>query len=277
MTVSLICACKNRAKPLRISLSSWLLFDQIKEIIIVDWDSDEPIYDFAKIDERIKIIRVDNEKYFNQSQPLNLASKLVTSENLLKVSCDYILNPYFNFFDSYSLEDNEFIMGFNTLEKDAFLYPLWGFLYVKRCHFNAVGGYNENLGKYYSGEDSELWLRLMALGLTPKPIKTTKLTAIHILHSDKKRVEHLESFGKIEQLLIEKMGGESKDSLYSHMVKLSKKKNLEEYPDCEKMYEMLSDPDSNQNIKFDMTPYHKPIYEWNLKKIDNQIYKAVKV
>ena len=31
MNVSLICACKNRYKPLMISLSSWLLVEEIKE------------------------------------------------------------------------------------------------------------------------------------------------------------------------------------------------------------------------------------------------------
>jgi len=36
MSVSLICACKNRIESLKISLSSWLLFEEITEIVIVD-------------------------------------------------------------------------------------------------------------------------------------------------------------------------------------------------------------------------------------------------
>ena len=78
MNVSVICACKNRYNALRVSLNSWLAFDEIKEIIIVDWSSDEPIGHLTKIDKRIKVICVDNEKYFNQPQPLNLAASIAT-------------------------------------------------------------------------------------------------------------------------------------------------------------------------------------------------------
>jgi hypothetical protein len=48
MTISLICACKNRNEPLQISLSSWLLKKEITEIIIVDWSSDEPLASLTK-------------------------------------------------------------------------------------------------------------------------------------------------------------------------------------------------------------------------------------
>ena len=41
--VSIITACKNRVNSLKVSLSSWIQFDEVKEIIIVDWSSDEPI------------------------------------------------------------------------------------------------------------------------------------------------------------------------------------------------------------------------------------------
>ena len=43
MSISVICACKNRTKPLEISLTSWLMFEEIQEVIITDWSSDEPI------------------------------------------------------------------------------------------------------------------------------------------------------------------------------------------------------------------------------------------
>ena len=66
MNVSLICACKNRNAPLKISLSSWLLFKEITEIIIVDWSSDESLRELTDWDERIKVINVPNQTYFNQ-------------------------------------------------------------------------------------------------------------------------------------------------------------------------------------------------------------------
>ena len=101
MSVSLICACKNRKAPLKISLSSWLLFKEITEIIIVDWSSDESLRELIHLDPRIKVINVPNQIYFNQPQPLNLAAKISTGDYILKVDTDYILNPYHDFFGHY--------------------------------------------------------------------------------------------------------------------------------------------------------------------------------
>ena len=109
--VSIICACKNRYDALKISLNSWVMFDEVKEIIIVDWSSDKSIENLLNLDDRIKIIRVNDKKYFNLSQPLNLAASLTTGEYILKLDCDYIINPYYNFFENYKVNDNSFVTG----------------------------------------------------------------------------------------------------------------------------------------------------------------------
>ena len=77
MPVSIISACKNRGKALSVSISSWIQFDEVDEIIVTDWNSDDPIDYLIKLDPRIKVITVPNEPYFNQPQPLNLAASLV--------------------------------------------------------------------------------------------------------------------------------------------------------------------------------------------------------
>ena len=111
MNVSIITACKNRSKPLSISLQSWLLFDEVKEIIIVDWSSDESISHLTKLDSRIKVITVSNKKYFNQPQPLNLAASIATGDSILKFDVDHVINPYWNFFQSYPIDKNTFVSG----------------------------------------------------------------------------------------------------------------------------------------------------------------------
>jgi len=116
MSISLICACKNRIKPLLISLQSWLLCDEIKEIVIVDWSSDEPIKDITNLDSRIKRVRVNDQQFFNQPQPLNLALKLCTQEDVIKVDSDYVFNPYWNFFESYFVDETSFVCGDVDLE-----------------------------------------------------------------------------------------------------------------------------------------------------------------
>jgi len=198
MNVSLICACKNRNAPLKISLSSWLLFPQISEIIIVDWSSDESLNDLAKLSPRIKIISVPNQQYFNQPEPLNLAASFATGDYILKVDTDYILNPYFNFFDFYKVDDTCFVCGENgytqpEISENPYFKYLRGLLYVTRENFLKIGGFNENITKYYAYEDDEIDDRLELLGLEKKKVCYNH-NIIHIPHPDKKRLENFEAY-----------------------------------------------------------------------------------
>jgi FkbM family methyltransferase len=216
--VSLICVCKNRLESLRVSLSSWLLFDPIKEIIIVDWDSEEPIHDLTQLDPRIKVIRANNKKYFNLAQPLNLAASQATGDYILKVDTDYIINPYYNFFESYSVDETCFVSGAHDspdlvygpdqngeytidMAKNEFMNVvdyvncfsqyfryLRGMLYVSRENFLKVNGYNESIDTY-GFEDGDIETKLKSLGLTHKKISYDH-SLIHIPHSDKKRIEN---------------------------------------------------------------------------------------
>ena len=275
MSVSIITACKNRVKALSVSISSWIQFNEVDEIIVTDWNSDEPIDHLTQLDSRIKVIRVLNEKYFNQPQPLNLAASIATSECLLKLDCDHILNPYFNFFELHKLEKDSFVSGCNSSnwKMDAyFLYPLWGLLYVKNEVFKKVGGYNENMGKYYAVEDDELSLRLISYGLTPIPIDITKFSALHIAHNNKDRVKNFESFENICKILSEKNLPE--DKLYGCITELSVNKNHNNYPMTSKVLDMFKE---NSNKELDISFYSAPIYNWKITKVNDQIYQAIKI
>ena len=231
MSVSLICACKNRYEALRVSLSSWLSFKEISEIIIVDWSSDESISHLTELDERINVITVENQQYFNQPQPLNLAVSIAKNKYILKVDSDYILNPYYNFFKKYTIDDNSFVSGKNSYqspevyseEQDAYVLDfttmhideireycnsyspyfkyLTGLLYITKENFIKVGGYNENLKKHYSYEDDELYQRLELFGLSHKKISCDYFL-IHIPHQDQKRVENFEGYSEENRVLI---------------------------------------------------------------------------
>lgn len=233
MSVSLICACKNRIDALRISLNSWIKFEEITEIIICDWNSDDPIDSLLDIDSRIKIIRVNDQEYFNQPQPLNIAADLATGEYILKVDCDYIINPYYNFFDSYHPGDNSFVCGeyancvdegeygqyfnyasldpwqFKNYEKSysPFYKYLIGLLYIKRENFLKINGYNESLCIYYAFEDDEIFKRLENAGLEKIKIDFDN-TLIHIPHPDAKRFENFQ--GHLENKNI-------RDTIYSNL------------------------------------------------------------
>jgi hypothetical protein len=283
MSVSIITACKNRSKALAVSMASWMQLSEVDEILVTNWDSENSIDHLTVLSEKVKIINVKNEPHFNQPQPLNLAASLVKSEYLLKLDCDHILNPYFNFFDFHEINENSFVSGSNKLLSGMdfdFLHPLWGLLYVKTEIFKKLGGYNEKMGKYYAVEDDELAVRLISYGLNPILIDSQKLSALHIPHSDKDRVKNFESFESISQILSEFGKDFVGDDLYTYMAKLCKEKNHNVYPISARMMEILDLEEKNEYsevINVDVDWYSEPIYRWEVTQVNDQIYEAVKI
>jgi hypothetical protein len=295
MNVSVICACKNRYDALRVSLNSWLAFDEIKEIIIVDWSSDKPINHLTKLDKRIKIIRVENEKYFNQPQPLNLAASLATGDYILKLDCDYIINPYFPFFESYLIDNNSFLCGQDSYEckheywdenlgayavnfygmdvgelmKYAHSYSpyfkfLTGLCFVTRENYWKVGGYDERMGKYYAFEDDQITKRLTMMGLECKKLEQNH-TLIHIPHPDKKRYENFEGYGE--------------DSDDNNIENVKRKISDPNTSDADRWnYEYLlakMNVQENERLFSDLDDYYiERIYDWELQNMDGQNYYA---
>jgi len=296
MNVSVICACKNRYDALRISLNSWLAFDEIKEFIIVDWSSDEPINHLTKIDKRIKIVRVNDEKYFNQPQPLNLAASIATGDYILKLDCDYMINPYFPFFDFYKIDENSFLCGQDSyvcnhehwnedlkgyvvnlhgmdvgeLMKYSHTYsPLFKYLtglcFVSRENFWKVGGYDERMGKYYAYEDDQMTKRLTILGLECKKL-VHNYNIIHIPHPDSKRYENFEGYGEEAETNIENVKRRISDPTTSD----SDRWNLEYL--LAKM-----NVEFNEKLFSDIqNPYIERIYDWDVINIDGQNYVATR-
>ena len=291
MNVSIICACKNRTKPLSISLQSWLLWDEVKEIIIVDWSSDESLSYLTKIDSRIKVISVPNKKYFNQPQPLNLAASIATGDFILKFDCDHIINPYWNFFEKYSVDENSFATGFSDYESPEYINEngiscvnhtkmqfsevvnycnqyseyyksLIGMLFVSRDNFFKCGGYNENLGDYYGFEDEELMNRLEFLGLSHKKMNYDH-NLFHIPHPDSKRIENFKEGNNVLNQVRETLS-----SYYSGDVL----ENQANYGAAE------INVKQNKNIFGDIKSYYiKPKTKWNIQKIDDQNYIAKEI
>jgi hypothetical protein len=194
-TISLITACMNRDDGLRAVLPSWLHYEQINEIIIVDWSSETPLKDLCKIDKRIKIVRVNDEKYYVPSQANNLAASFATGDYILRVDTDYFFNPYYNFFERYKIDNKTFVSGepenYTDRENNPYYKYLFGLLYTTKDAFNKIGGYDENIGCYYSHEDGNIFKRLIKAGFEQIKLQNNH-SVIHIPHSDKKRYEHFE-------------------------------------------------------------------------------------
>jgi hypothetical protein len=246
--VSLVVACKNRNECLQAVLSSWLIYKEIKEIIIVDWSSDTSLKDFIKIDDRIKVIRVDDEQYYKPSQANNLGSSFVTQEYILRVDTDYFLNPYYNFFEKYNIDQNSFVSGdpenHNERIDNPYYKYLFGLLYVSTENFNKVNGYNEDIGYYYSYEDGDIFDRLKLLGLEQIKLQNNH-SIIHVPHPDKKRYEYFE-------------GGQNLNNNEELIVDTHISINQQNY----------------QNPKNYYTPSK---VNWKIEQIENRYFTAIKI
>tara|TARA_R100000008_G_scaffold57890_1_gene35841 strand:- start:4766 stop:5503 length:738 start_codon:yes stop_codon:yes gene_type:complete len=153
--ISLFCACKNREENLLKSLDSWLSFDEVDEIIIVDWFSDEPV---RIKNDRVLVVRVEDEKSWYLTASFNLAARFTSRKNICKVDCDYTLGK--NFFSEYVLSEEVFYAGNYELARDWNERFLNGLLYISRKNFFDVNGYNEYL-THYGWDDSDLYKRLI--------------------------------------------------------------------------------------------------------------------
>jgi GT2 family glycosyltransferase len=283
MNVSVITACGNRGKALSVSISSWIQFDEIDEIIVADWNSRDPVNHLAELDPRIKIINVPNEPYFNQPQPLNLAASLVKNDYILKLDSDTIMNPYFNFFDHHKIDSQSFLTGTSeswnfydekepnskNIDYQQYMYlkALWGTLYITKENYVKIGGYNENMNKYAAWEDTELYERLLLLGLKHVTIKFDLKTLFSLPHPAKKRVENFQAYNENKNL---------EESIRTHL------KTYNNIEDDNVVHRLILEKHNKMNYKKyklnDKSSYYvEPVIEWDIQQVSPQHYVAHKI
>lgn len=193
--VSLVVGCMNRSKMLNISIRSWLIPSQIKEIIITDWSSTESLKYLEEIDPKIKVIRIEGKQYYNASTPVNIAIKEAKYPIILKLDVDYIINPYSDFNKLIDIDNNSFISGdFNLRDIDndlGFVKGTNGFLCVTKDNIIKAGLYDEEI-ENYGREDCKMFDKLCSIGLIRKllPFEKDKIPLYHNPHSDFYRSEN---------------------------------------------------------------------------------------
>lgn len=190
-SVSVVCAIMNREDMLKTSLFSWLKYKEIGEIVIVDWSSNKDLSWVLNVDDRIKYIRVQGEEYFNISQAYNLGIDHATKDFVLKMDVDYVLNPYYNFFQINPIMRGCFYAGNGEGKWDN---PIFAFLnglnYAKREDLKEIQGYNENF-QGYGYDDEELCKTLQSKGLSRLNIQHD-YSIIHMPHPPSFRTSNYE-------------------------------------------------------------------------------------
>ena len=185
--ISLVTCCKNRNENLVQALSSWLVCPEIAEVVIVDWTSADPVYEYIRdrgfSDPRIKVFRVEHEPRWILSYAFNVGFRASSCEKIIKVDADIVLDA--GFFQNNELEKNTFITG-NWRHADAGQEFINGFFYISRKDLLGVNGFSE-LITTYGWDDDDLYDRLQTNGLTRKSVDCTFLN--HLPHDDSARLE----------------------------------------------------------------------------------------
>jgi predicted glycosyltransferase involved in capsule biosynthesis len=181
--VSIVVGCMNRTEFLIRALPSWLTHEKVGEIIIVDWNSSNPIENDIKHieDDRIKVFRVIGVEKWLLSAALNFGINHSTLPLLLKLDSDDILRK--DFFNKHPLTSNQnyFYTGNWQISRNENENHLNGVIYIPKKHFLEVGGYNEYI-KTYGWDDSDLYERLQKNSLEKRDILSDHI--FHLQHGD---------------------------------------------------------------------------------------------
>ncbi|HNW75210.1 MAG TPA: galactosyltransferase-related protein [Bacteroidales bacterium] len=185
--ISLITAVKNRAESLRQALASWICFDEISEIIIVDWNSDVSLQPLVETfsDRRIRLFTVTEQPQWILSQAYNLAARLASHTRILKADADIKVLP--GFFSRHMLLPGTFFCGNWRLRRNDNELHLNGVTFLWREDFFRVNGYNEFI-KVYGWDDSDLYERLQEFKLIRKDLDPD--TLYHIPHSGRVKFQN---------------------------------------------------------------------------------------
>lgn len=191
--ISIVCAVKNRMGPLRYTIPSYLNQPGVSQIVLVDWDSDQPVrqslqqWDFPEREDqrRITHIRAVNQPYWNSAKAYNLAMSFVTNPFVFKVDADVVVVDDLR--KRMPVLKSTFVTGNFKRGVVPNDYGLFGSVFLRKEDFDRVGGYDERFVAY-GFEDNNFFRRLQRRGLKRKFTEPNAL--YHLPHSNAKRTEH---------------------------------------------------------------------------------------
>ena len=183
--LTIVTASMNRTENLLKSLPSWLL-SPASEIVILDYSSQEPVEKVLKQkrvnDSRVRVVRVEGKTRWYLSEAFNMAVSEVSAGFVLKLDADIeLLKPGLNGLDTDSFS---FTTG-NWANVDVSQMYTNGSLFCHVDHLKIIGGWDRRI-RTYGWEDSDLYERLLALGLQQKYFPKGFLR--HLDHSDSVRI-----------------------------------------------------------------------------------------
>jgi len=190
--ITVLCAVRDRAENLMEAVDSWLAIPEISRIVIVDWGSLEPVSDLSRIANRssIQVIRAEADRW-HLSAALNRGLREIPDGWVLKADADHKLKK--SFFSTIKPAPGTF---YRARWEDYFPANsgLNGLCFAQADDLRTVRGWDERI-QTYGWEDTDLYLRLAAIGLHQKPIFPG--VARHIPHLKRPKSARKEIANKI--------------------------------------------------------------------------------
>ncbi len=159
-TVDLLTPCRNRVEHLRDSLPSWLACEQIRRVVVVDFNSTTPVIEHLGplADGRVTVVRVDEEPLWRQGRAQNVGLGLVDADLLLKIDADVSIVDLRPYVEAMAGGKPMFFKGFSKLGTSS------GLCLAPTAVMRAAGGYHDHMSGW-GGDDVDFYQRLGKRGL----------------------------------------------------------------------------------------------------------------
>lgn len=174
---------KNRNENLKKVIPLWKRLP-FSRCIIVDWNSDEPVWESLNhlMDDRFTVVRVEHQPYYWSSIIHNISINLADTEWILRTDSDVFFLPQTINEDEF--KDSSFYIGGRPSNGRG----TEGTVLFKKKWWTQSGGYDERQTGY-GYEDIHFYRRLEDVrGVTKENFSRQAL--IHMHHDNSVRLEH---------------------------------------------------------------------------------------
>lgn len=181
---SLVTACMNREQHLRRSLREWITLPGLGEIVIVDWSNATPLFDLAKLDPRIRVVRVEGEERWILSYAYNVGISHATFELICKCDSDCLPTAVAV---RHQPDANSFYAGYWKNGAAVGKPSVNGQCMFLKSQFERVNGYSEYI-RTYGRDDEDYYDRLKVAGFQRNEIPPAEFNFIE--HSQEDRIRN---------------------------------------------------------------------------------------
>ena len=195
-TFGIITTCMGRLDHLKASLPK-MVSQEAGELIVVDYSCPESTAGYVKANfPGVRVISIEGETHFSNWRARNSGASVATSDMLVFVDADTILeNGAINWLAehlpqrAFGYFSSQSSAAFNRDGSPVASNQLRGFHVVPAVALRKVGGYDEVFEGYASGADTDLEDRLGLIGLRRCALEPAIIETV-IEHDTKSRLEH---------------------------------------------------------------------------------------